>query len=103
MGDVVALYYASGALAVKYHYDAWGRLIATTDASGNALTGTAAEYSQINPFRYRGYYYDTETGLYYISSRYYDPEVGRWINVDSILDNRGVNTLNLFGSSSHFV
>ena len=37
---------------------------------------------RLNPFRYRGYVYDEETGLYYVSSRYYDPEVGRWINAD---------------------
>lgn len=64
---------------------------------GNALTGTAAEYSQINPFRYRGYYYDTETGLYYLQSRYYDPETGRFINLDSLTDSdSGIIGNNLF-------
>ena len=52
--------------------------------------------AHVNPFRYRGYYYDAETGFYYLSSRYYDPETYRFINADSILDNRGVSTLNLF-------
>ena len=42
----------------------------------------AATIGTLNPFRYRGYVYDEETGFYYVSSRYYDPEVGRWINAD---------------------
>ena len=50
---------------------------------GNGQEITSAEYiTNLNPFRYRGYYFDSDTGLYYISSRYYDPEVGRWINAD---------------------
>ena len=46
---------------------------------------SACEIATVNPFRYRGYYYDAETGLYYVSSRYYDPEIGRWINSDEPL------------------
>ena len=56
-------------------YDAWGNIIST---SGTQATGIGAK----NSLRYRGYYYDTETGLYYLQSRYYDPKVGRWINTD---------------------
>ncbi len=41
--------------------------------------------AQTNPLRYRSYYYDSETGLYYVSSRYYDPEIGRWINADNVI------------------
>ena len=75
-GDVVALADAStGKLAATYTYDAWGKCT-VTNASGYTI-GTQ------NPFRYRGYYYDTETGLYYLNSRYYDPEVGRFINADA--------------------
>ena len=48
-----------------------------------------------NPFRYRGYYYDTETELYYLNSRYYDPMVGRYINGDSVIDNRRTVTQNV--------
>ena len=51
-------------------------------------TGALAE---LNPFRYRGYYYDSETGLYYLQSRYYDPETGRFINADSIIDESNLN------------
>ncbi len=53
-------------------------------------------WSELIPFRYRGYYYDKDTGLYYLQSRYYDPEVGRFINADSILDNRHISTLNVY-------
>ena len=76
-GDVIALADAStGKLAVTYTYDAWGKLIELKDTTANSV-GTQ------NPFRYRGYYYDTETSLYYLQSRYYDPEVGRFINADA--------------------
>ncbi|MBE6766104.1 MAG: RHS repeat-associated core domain-containing protein [Ruminococcaceae bacterium] len=62
---------------VEYTYDAWGKLLNTVDNSGINL-GT------MNPLRYRGYYYDQETGLYYLQSRYYDPTVGRFINADDV-------------------
>jgi len=76
-GDVIALADAStGKLAVTYTYDAWGKLVELKDTTTNSV-GTQ------NPFRYRGYYYDTETKLYYLQSRYYDPEVGRFINADA--------------------
>ena len=76
-GDVIALADAStGKLAVTYTYDAWGKLVKLEDTTANSV-GTQ------NPFRYRSYYYDTETGLYYLQSRYYDPEVGRFINADA--------------------
>ena len=52
----------------------------------------------LNPLRYRGYIYDTETGLYYLQSRYYDPEIGRWINADDVAASAGghTNGYNLF-------
>ena len=77
-GDILYVYNSTGNKLVSYVYDAWGNIISTTYSNGGA--NTAAKY---NPFRYRGYYYDAETGLYYVSSRYYDPEVGRWINADN--------------------
>ena len=76
-GDVIALADAStGKLVVTYTYDAWGKIISLNDSTANSV-GTQ------NPFRYRGYYYDTETSLYYLQTRYYDPEVGRFINADA--------------------
>ena len=90
-GDVIALADAStGKLAVTYTYDAWGKLVELKDTTANSV-GTQ------NPFRYRGYYYDTETSLYYLQTRYYDPEVGRFINSDSQLNPKdGVLGFNLF-------
>ena len=88
-GDVIALADAStGKLVVTYTYDAWGKLMELKDTTANSV-GTQ------NPFRYRGYYYDAETGLYYLQSRYYDPEVGRFINADGQL-NEGVLGYNMF-------
>ena len=90
-GDIIEIYNTSGTAVVKYVYDAWGNIIST---SGTQATGIGAK----NSLRYRGYYYDTETGFYYISSRYYDPEIGRWINADSIVAGVGGNVkgYNLF-------
>ena len=76
-GDITGIYDDEGTCLVTYTYDAWGNV---TVSYSNGGTSTAAKY---NPLRYRGYYYDTETGLYYVSSRYYDPEIGRFINADT--------------------
>ena len=72
-GDVMYVVNAFGLPMAAYTYDAWGNV---TSAQGTL--------AQVNPIRYRGYYYDDETGFYYLNSRYYDPEVGRFINADSI-------------------
>ena len=77
-GDIVAVYNESGTKVYTYQYDAWGNCTATPVSSIGANI-----YAQYNPFRYRGYYYDMETGLYYLQSRYYDPAIGRFINADA--------------------
>ena len=70
----------SGAVVAKYEYDAWGN-VTVTDAEGKEET--SAEFiGNKNPIRYRGYYYDAETGFYYLQTRYYDPEICRFINAD---------------------
>ena len=69
---------------VQYRYDAWGKLLATS-----TLTTAYTTLANLNPLRYRGYVYDTETGLYYLRSRYYNPEWGRFINADTLLGNIG--------------
>ena len=101
MGDITGIYDSNGTLVARYVYDAWGKMRIydgngvdkTNDASYNGI-------GRINPFRYRGYYYDEETGLYYLKSRYYDPEVGRFINADSagVLEEAkaDINGLNLY-------
>ncbi len=72
-GNIIAIYNASGTKVASYCYDAWGNCTVLTNVNG---VGT------MNPFRYRGYYLDTETNLYYLQSRYYDSYVGRFINAD---------------------
>ena len=75
-GDVVGLIDGSGNVVVEYQYDSWGNTV--------SITGSLADtVGQKNPFRYRGYYYDTETGLYYVGSRYYDAGVRRFISADT--------------------
>ena len=80
-GDVIELLAMNGETIAYYEYDAWGKLLSVKDASGNAIT-SATHIANINPIRYRGYYYDTESGFYYLRSRYYDPEICRFINSD---------------------
>ena len=75
--DIIGIYNASGDKVVSYNYDAWGKLTKLTDDSGKNL-------GEINPFRYRGYYYDEDTSWYYLQSRYYDVEVGRFLNADDV-------------------
>ena len=73
---------------VSYTYDPWGAPM-STDGTMAATLGAA------NPLRYRGYVYDSETGLYYLSSRYYNPVWGRFINADNLIVDCGANTQNL--------
>jgi len=88
-GDVIGIINASGTQVVTYTYDAYGKPLSTTGSMAGSI-------GVQNPFRYRGYYYDSETGFYYLNSRYYDPTVGRFVNADSCIDNRWLNTQNLF-------
>ena len=82
-GDVIGIYTDYGNLVAKYEYNAFGVITAITNASGTDVSNNASHIANINPFRYRGYYYDTETGFYYLQTRYYDPVVGRFINRDT--------------------
>ena len=74
-GDIIGIVDSEGSQVVVYRYDAWGEVLVSSDASGFGL-------AQINPLRYRVYYYDQETGLYYLQTRYYDPKVRRFLNAD---------------------
>ena len=76
-GDITGLIDVGGEEVVSYTYDTWGRLLDVKDDSSESL-------AELNPFRYRGYYYDAEAGLYYVSSRYYDPETRRFVNADDV-------------------
>ena len=64
--------------------DVWGKVTGVTGGSGAAIT-SSTNVANVNPIRYRGYYYDTDTSLYYLQSRYYDPEISRFINADGYL------------------
>ena len=87
---------SNGNVVVKYKYDAWGNhAVLNPDGSENE---NSTFIGNVNPVRYRGYYYDTETGLYYLKSRYYDPETGRFITIDDVsyLAPETINGLNLY-------
>ena len=84
-GDVIALYNCYSQLNSRYVYDSWGRVREVLDPNGDEITDTT-HVAHVNPIRYRGHYYDNETGLYYLESRYYDPVTGRFINADEQLN-----------------
>ena len=89
-GDIIRICNCLGETVVEYGYDVWGTV---TSVTGDL----ASTIGQINPFRYRGYYYDAETGWYYLNARYYDPNVGRFLSPDTILGaNGGLQGYNLF-------
>ena len=87
-GDIVGIYNGAGELKAHYEYDAWGNVISITDNNGNVITNPN-HIGNLNPFRYRGYYQDTETGLYYLMSRYYDAVTHRFINADGYFQSGG--------------
>ncbi len=108
LGNILGIYDANGQLLVKYVYDAWGNHKTFAVANGEVdISGrtaytesddTATKVAILNPFRYRSYYFDIETGLYYLQTRYYDPETGRFISMDDIsyLDPESIHGLNLY-------
>jgi len=88
--DVVAIYNTAGEVVARYSYDVWGKILDIQEF-------TAYNIGALNPIRYRGYYYDTETDYYYCQSRYYNPEWCRWINADVYMDtDQGVLGTNMY-------
>lgn len=83
-GDIIGILDNELNQVVKYDYDSWGKVIAITDATGTEITDQT-HIGHINPYRYRSYRYDRETGLYYLQSRYYNPEWGRFLNADGLV------------------
>ena len=75
--NIIGLVDNAGVQVVSYSYDAWGKIINTTGSLANTL-------GKLNPFKYRAYIYDEETGLYYLRSRYYNPDLCRFINADDV-------------------
>ena len=90
-GDIIGLFDDGKNSVVQYQYDSWGKLLNTTGTLASTV-GT------INPLRYRGYYYDVETGFFYVGSRYYDPNTCRFLNADepSML---GLSTVSPIGAN----
>ena len=87
-GDITAIYQGATKIA-EYSYDAWGNCKVTFDTNG---------YGTRNPIRYRGYYFDNDLNMYYLTTRYYDPKIGRFINADTpkYLEPKTINGLNLY-------
>ena len=89
-GDVIGILNQAGQKIVSYTYDPWGKVLSVDGSEASAI-------GQLNPIRYRGYYYDTETGFYYLQSRYYDPVTRRFLNADIVVDNGvGILGTNMF-------
>ena len=84
-GDVISILNMAGNTLAKYTYDAWGKILSVTDAQGTPIEDDDdTNIALINPYRYRGYYFDSESNFYYLQTRYYDPETGRFISPDNI-------------------
>ena len=80
-GDITSIYDGDGNMVAKYEYDVWGNVLTVTNSNNSEITDPN-HIANLNPFRYRSYYYDSESGLYYLMSRYYDPVVHRFLNAD---------------------
>ena len=85
MGDVMAIYTSPTNVVARYHYGPWGELLYIANGSNANVSSDPTHIANINPIRYRGYYYDTETGFYFLQSRYYDPQTHRFINADGYI------------------
>ena len=98
-GDIVLIKDEMGVPRVKYSYDPWGNVTAESlNLDGGATNPEEAELATLNPFRYRGYYFDEESKLYYLITRYYDPWCGQFISPDSFsyLDPETIGGINLY-------
>ena len=87
-GDIIGLVDSNNNEVVTYTYDSWGKLLSI----GGSLASTVGV---MNPYRYRGYRYDTETGMYYLQSRYYNPDIGRFISKDDPSFDQGTNAVSV--------
>ena len=95
-GDIIGIYDSDNSFVIGYAYDAFGNFRFVDELGGDIYI--IPEVAQLNPFRYRGYYYDVETKIYYLNARYYDPAIGRFLCPDSIeyLDPTTLGGLNLY-------
>ena len=84
-------------MVARYHYGPWGELLYIANGSNADVSSDSTHIANINPIRYRGYYYDTETGFYFLQSRYYDPQTHRFINADGYISTgQGILGYNMY-------
>mgnify|MGYP004654238529 FL=1 len=88
-GDIVGIMNEAGYKVVNYTYDAWGNPYTPTYIYHSGVSAADRANVELNPFRYRGYYYDSETGYYYLQTRYYNPDSGRFLNADGYVNANG--------------
>ena len=93
-GDIIGIKNNNGEIIANYEYDAWGNILKIIDEQGNPITDRK-HIAHINPYRYRGYYYDEETNMYYLGKRYYSPELHRFISIDSSIY-QNISSKNLY-------
>jgi len=101
-GDIEGIYDSSYKLIVKYSYDAYGNVLSIEDNEGKEITDNN-HIGRLNPYRYRSYYYDEETNLYYLKSRYYNPLWGRFINADGIIGENQYINLYLYAKNNPII
>ena len=88
-GDIVGIMNEAGYKVVSYTYDAWGNPYSPVYVYHSGVSAADRANVELNPFRYRGYYYDSETGYYYLQTRYYSPDLGRFLNADGYVNANG--------------
>ncbi len=94
--DIIGILDSNYNVVARYKYDSWGNIISITDENDNDISNNNEHIGNINPYRYRSYYYDKETKLYYLNSRYYNPRWGRFINAGGIISMGDIIEGNLY-------
>ncbi len=95
--DIIGIINSDNEIVAKYKYDSWGNILSITNGENEDVSNDFTHIANINPFRYRSYYYDKETRFYYLNNRYYNPEWRRFLNIDSILNsNNDILSHNLY-------
>lgn len=83
--SIIGILDTSNNIVAKYKYDTWGNILSILDGNDNDVSNNMSHIANINPFRYRGYYYDKETEMYYLGYRYYNPRIRRFISTDNAI------------------
>ena len=83
--SIIGILNTSNNIVAKYKYDTWGNILGILDGNDNDVSNNMSHIANINPFRYRGYYYDKEIEMYYLGYRYYNPRIRRFISTDNAI------------------